>query len=130
MHIAYDKDRLNKQLKTTKLSPKCSFKDELSCFKLAARSERSGLGSKFLCSKTKFAAGLILWSVNLALTLIIKGIKRNIQEPHHGLFVQQREHLLADQDVPASSVSQFRLFESDIPQVLPIQYFQDGPIPC
>ena len=114
----------------TNLSPKCSFKDELSCFKLAARSERSGLGSNFLFSKTKFAAGLSLWSVNWALTLIFKEIKRNIQVPHHGLFVQQREHLLADQDVPASSVSQFRLFESDIPQVLPIQYFHNGPIPC
>ena len=117
MHIAYVKDKLNKQLKMTNLSPKCSFKDELSCFKLAARSERSGLGSKFLCSKTKFAAGLILLSVNWALTLIIKGIKRNIQVPHHGLFVQQREHLLADPDVPVSSVFQSLIFPSDIDQV-------------
>ena len=130
MHIAYNKDRLNKQLKTTNLSPKCSFKDELSSFKLAERSERSGFGSRFLCSMTKFAAGLIRWSVNWASTLIVLKNKRNVKVPHRGLFVQQREDLLAVLNGPASSVSQFLLFESDIPQDLPIQYLEEERILC
>jgi len=55
--------------------------------------------------------------------------KRNVKVPHRGLFLQQREDLLAVNG-PASSVSQFLLFESDIPQDLTIQYLKEERILC
>ena len=56
--------------------------------------------------------------------------KRNVKVPHRGLSVQQQEDLLAVLNGPASFVSQFLLFESDILQVLPIQYLEEERILC
>ena len=61
---------------------------------------------------------------------MLRNKKGFLKVPHLGLFVQHREHLLADQDDPVSFSAQYQIFQNEILPVLLYLWLGEGQKLC